>query len=133
MTRTQVHTDEAPRPAGAYSQAIVANGFLYTAGFGPQDPRTGEVIGTTIEEQTEQVMKNVAGALAAHGLDFSHVVKTTVHLQHLKRDFAGFNPVYEQFLVKPYPVRTTVGSTLADILVEIDVIAALTDASQVHV
>jgi 2-iminobutanoate/2-iminopropanoate deaminase len=81
------------------------------------------VVGDTIEAQTEQVMKNVAGALAANGLDFSHVVKATVHLQHLDRDFAGFNSTYATFLVEPYPVRTTVGSTLAGILVEIDVVA----------
>jgi reactive intermediate/imine deaminase len=123
MTRTKIETDHAPRPAGAYSQGIVAGGFLYTAGFGPQDPATGQVVGDSIEAQTEQVMKNVAGALAAHGLDFSHVVKATVHLQHLDRDFAGFNSAYEKFLVEPYPVRTTVGSTLANILVEIDVVA----------
>jgi 2-iminobutanoate/2-iminopropanoate deaminase len=123
MTRSKVETENAPRPGGAYSQAIVAGGFLYTAGFGPQDPATGQVVGDTIEAQTEQVMKNVAGALAAHGLDFSHVVKATVHLQHLDRDFAGFNSTYGRFLVEPHPVRTTVGSTLAGILVEIDVVA----------
>jgi 2-iminobutanoate/2-iminopropanoate deaminase len=122
-TRTQVETDNAPRPGGAYSQGIVAGGFLYTAGFGPQDPATGEVVGSTVEEQTGQVMRNLSGALAAQGLDFSHVVKATVHLQHLTRDFAGFNQVYKGFLVEPYPVRTTVGSTLPGILVEIDVVA----------
>jgi reactive intermediate/imine deaminase len=123
MTRTKVETTNAPRPGGAYSQGIVAGGFLYTAGFGPQDPATGEVVGDTIEAQTEQVMKNVGGALAAHDLDFSHVVKATVHLQHLDRDLAGFNATYEGFVQEPYPVRTTVGSTLAGILVEIDVVA----------
>jgi reactive intermediate/imine deaminase len=123
MSRTTIETEKAPRPGGAYSQAIAAGGFLYTAGLGPQDPATGQVIGDTIEAQTEQVMKNVAGVLAAHGLDFSHVVKATVHLQHLDRDFAGFNTTYAKFLVEPYPVRTTVGSTLANMLVEIDVVA----------
>lgn len=123
MARTKIETENAPQPAGAYSQGIVAGGFLYTAGFGPQNPATGQVAGDTIEAQTEQVMKNIAGALAAHGLDFSHVVKATVHLQHLDRDFAGFNSTYTKFLVEPYPVRTTVGSTLANILVEIDVVA----------
>lgn len=128
MSRAQVSTDNAPRPAGAYSQGIVAGGFLYTAGFGPQDPRTGQVCGLTIEEQTEQVMKNVGALLAARGLDFSHVVKTTVHLQDLHRDFAGFNSVYQRFVVEPFPVRTTVGSTLANILVEIDVVAQVPSA-----
>lgn len=123
MIRSKIETGQAPRPRGAYSQGIVAGGFLYTAGFGPLDPATGQVAGDTIEAQTEQVMKNLAGALAAHGLDFSHVVKATVHLQHLDRDFAGFNSTYERFLAEPYPVRTTVGSSLAGILVEIDMIA----------
>jgi reactive intermediate/imine deaminase len=125
VTRTKVETTNAPRPGGAYSQGIVAGGLLYTAGFGPQDPATGEIVGDTVEAQTEQVMKNVGGALAAYDLDFSHVVKATVHLQHLDRDFPGFNSTYERFMVEPYPVRTTVGSTLAGILVEIDVVAVI--------
>lgn len=123
MSRTEVRTAGAPRPAGAYSQGIAAGGLLFTAGLGPQDPETGKVAGTTIEEQTEQVMRNLQAVLAASGLDFSHVAKVTVHLQHLHRDFKGFNQVYEQYMVAPYPVRTTVGSDLANILVEIDVIA----------
>ncbi|MBF9066966.1 RidA family protein [Streptacidiphilus fuscans] len=123
MSRQQVSTEKAPRPAGAYSQGIAAGGFLYTAGFGPQDPATGQVAGDTIEEQTAQAMANVRAVLEAHGLDFSHVVKATVHLQHLHRDFAGFNATYETFVEAPYPVRTTVGSDLANILVEIDVVA----------
>ena len=124
MARQEVTTGEAPRPAGAYSQGIVANGFLYTAGFGPQDPATGEVA-DTIEEQTAQVMRNVEAVLSVHGLSFDDVVKATVHLQHLHRDFPGFNAMYESFVRRPYPVRTTVGSDLANILVEIDVVAAL--------
>jgi reactive intermediate/imine deaminase len=125
VTRTKVETTNAPRPGGAYSQGIVAGGLLYTAGFGPQDPATGDIVGDTVEAQTEQVMKNIGGALAAYDLDFSHVVKATVHLQHLDRDFSGFNATYERFMVEPYPVRTTVGSTLAGILVEIDVVAVI--------
>ena len=127
MSREKIETPNAPRPAGAYSQGIVAGGFLFTAGFGPQDPATGKVVGGTIEAQTEQVMKNVAAVLAAHDLDFSHVVKATVHLQDLRRDFAGFNATYEKFLSAPYPVRTTVGSALANILVEIDVVAVTSE------
>jgi 2-iminobutanoate/2-iminopropanoate deaminase len=123
MSRVQVVTEGAPTPMGAYSQGIVAGGFLYTAGLGPQDPTTGHPAGDTVEEQTGQVMRNLGAVLGAHGLDFSHVVKATVHLQHLHRDFPGFNATYEQFVVAPYPVRTTVGSDLADILVEIDVVA----------
>ncbi|BCW61341.1 Rid family hydrolase [Arthrobacter sp. StoSoilB22] len=125
MTRLQVTTDLAPSPAGPYSQAIVANGFLFTAGQTPHHPITGERVGITIEEQTIQAMKNVGEVLGAHGLDFSHVVKATVHLHHPGRDLDGFNAIYEKYVVAPYPARTTVGSFLGDFLVEIDVVAAV--------
>ncbi len=125
MSRLQVKTDLAPRPAGPYSQAIVANGFLYTAGQTPHHPVTDATVGVTIEEQTEQAMENLAAVLNAHGLNFSHVVKTTVHLHHPGRDFTGFNATYEKYVVAPYPARTTVGSFLGDFLVEIDAIATV--------
>jgi reactive intermediate/imine deaminase len=123
MPRTGIVSSHAPAQAGPYSHGIVAGGFLYTAGFGPQDPATGRVAGDTIEKQTAQVLRNVLAVLAERGLDASHIVKSTVHLQNLARDFAGFNATYQGFLVEPYPVRTTVGSTLANILVEIDIVA----------
>jgi 2-iminobutanoate/2-iminopropanoate deaminase len=123
MSRTPISTTAAPSPAGAYSQAVVANGFVYTSGFGPQDPVTGQ-IGETIEEQTRAVLSSIAAVLAEAGLDLSDVVKATVHLQDLARDFAGFNAEYAAHFSAPYPVRTTVGSTLPGILVEIDVVAA---------
>lgn len=119
-----VRTEEAPRPAGAYSQGVVAAGLLFTAGFGPQDPATGAVA-DTVEEQTAQVLRNVRAVLAARGLTTDDVLKVTVHLQHLRRDFAAYDAVYREFFSEPYPVRTTVGSDLMDILVEIDVVAAL--------
>ncbi|WOH19014.1 Rid family hydrolase [Paenarthrobacter sp. GOM3] len=125
MSRQQVVTSLAPSPAGPYSQAIVANGFLFTAGQTPHDPVTDERVGITIEEQTIQAMTNLGEVLSAHGLDFSHVVKATVHLHHPGRDFDGFNRVYEKYVVAPYPARTTVGSFLGDFLVEIDVVAVL--------
>ncbi|ALE06768.1 endoribonuclease L-PSP [Arthrobacter sp. ERGS1:01] len=128
MLRTQITTDKAPVPAGPYSQAIAANGFLYTAGQTPHHPVTDETVGTTIGEQTVQAMTNLGEVLAAHGLDFSHVVKATVHLHHPGRDFDGFNAVYEEFVQAPFPARTTVGSFLGDFLVEIDVVAAIPQA-----
>ena len=70
-------------------------------------------------------MKNLAAVLNAHGLDFSHVVKATVHLHHPGRDFAGFNATYEKLVQHPYPARTTAGSFLGDFLVEIDAVAAI--------
>ncbi|MFW6638593.1 RidA family protein [Nocardiopsis algeriensis] len=126
MTRQAVRTDGAPAPAGAYSQGIAAGGFLYTAGFGPQHPGTGEVA-PTAGEQTAQVLANISAVLAERGLTLADVVKTTVHLHNLKADFAEFDAVYREHFEAPYPVRTTVGSELAGILVEIDVMALLRD------
>lgn len=126
MSKQAVQTDRAPVPAGAYSQGVVAGGFLFTAGFGPQDPGTGRVA-PTVGEQTAQVLANVAAVLAEHGLTLDDVVKATVHLENLRADFPEFNAVYAEHFTAPYPVRTTVGSDLANILVEIDVVAKLKD------
>lgn len=125
MPVRRLHVDGAPAPGGAYSHAVEANGFLYTAGFGPIDPQTGQVVGDDIGEQTRQVMRNIGVVLQAAGLDFSDVVKTTVHLADVGGDFAGFNAAYGEFFADGFPVRTTVGSVLPRILVEIDVVAAL--------
>ncbi len=122
MSRTVIHTDQAPQPAGPYSQGVLGGGMFFTAGFGPQDPATGEVA-ESVGEQTRQVLANVAAALAAQGLTLDDVVKVTAYLQHLKRDFAEYNAVYADTFAQPYPARTTVGADLYDILVEVDVVA----------
>lgn len=111
-----------PKPAGPYSHVAEAGGFVYTAGLGPQDPDTGAVP-DGIAAQTEQVIDNVERALAMAGLSLADVMKTTVHLQHLERDFAAYNEVYGRRFPRPYPVRTTVGSTLPGILIEVDAVA----------
>lgn len=123
MKRVEVQTTAAPPPGGAYSQGIFVNGVLYTAGVGPHDPVSYELVGTTVGDQTRQVMRNLRAILAMRGLDFSNVVKTTAHLENIHRDFAEYDDVYRSFLSPPFPVRTTVGSTLSGFLVEIDVIA----------
>lgn len=123
--RISLTRPDSPPPAGPYSHGIVANGFLYTAGLSPHNA-AGEIVGDSIGEQTRQAMRNVLGILAAHGLDASHLVKTTVHLADIDRHFAEYNAAYREFLVEPFPVRTTVGSTLlGDILVEIDAVAVV--------
>lgn len=127
MTKTAITTTSAPAPAGPYSQGIVANGLLFTAGFGPHGPATGDVA-ETVGEQTRQVLRNIAAVLAEHSATLDDVVKTTVHLQNLKQDFAEYNEAYQEFFTEPFPVRTTVGSQLFDILVEIDVVVALPNA-----
>lgn len=121
--KTALRTDGAPSPAGSYSQGIQAGGMVFTAGMGPLDPATKAVVGDDVATQTRQVMTNLGAVLAEAGLGFEHVVKATVHLQELHRDFAAFDEVYRQFVVEPYPVRTTVGSELNHILVEIDLVA----------
>lgn len=120
--RRAVTTAGAPAPIGGYSQGIAAGPYLFTSGFGPQDPATG-ALGDTVEEQTRQVLANVGALLAADGLTLDDVVKATVHLQDVHRDFAGFDRVYREHFSDPRPVRTTVGSELMGILVEIDVVA----------
>ena len=122
--KKSIMTPNAPTPIGPYSQGIVANGFLYTAGFGPQDPATGLMPGD-VAGQTRQVLRNIKAVLDTHGASMQDVVKSTVHLQHLERDFPEFNVAYGEFFSEPFPVRTTVGSTLAGILVEIDVVVVL--------
>ncbi len=123
MTKSAVHTTDAPQPAGPYSQGLEVNGFFYTAGFGPQDPATGAVAATA-GAQTSQTLLNIQAVLSERGLTMDDCVKTTVHLADLA-DFDEFNKAYEQFFSEPYPVRTTVGSQLANILVEIDVVAVM--------
>lgn len=125
MAIQPIRTDQAPAPSGAYSQALVVGPLCFTAGVGPADPVTGQVTGATIEEQTRQTLENLRAILAAANLTFSHVVKATVHLGDLARDFAGFDRVYRQYFAEPFPVRTTVGSTLSGILVEIDFVAVV--------
>jgi len=122
MTKSATTSPDLPAPAGAYSHVVEVNGVVFTAGFGPQDPATG-VVPDGVGAQTEQVITNVETALDAVGLTLADVVKTTVHLEHLHRDVAEYNEVYTRRFAEPYPVRTTVGSTLANILVEIDVVA----------
>ncbi len=88
-----ISTANAPAAIGPYAQGNIAGGFLFASGQIPLDPETGEIVGSTIEEQTAQVMKNVAAILEAAGTDFDHVVKTTCFLNDMN-DFAAFNAEY---------------------------------------
>ena len=118
-----IRTDKAPAPGGAYSQAIRIGNLMYTAGMGPMDPKTQEIVGTTVEEQTRQTLTNLKAVIEEAGLTMANVVKSTVYLEELDRDFAGFNKVYSEFFPEDKPVRTTVGAHLKNILVEIDLVA----------
>lgn len=125
-SRQQIQTAGAPTPGGAYSQGIAVGDLLFTAGMGPIDPITGAIVGNDVAAQTHQTLGNLGAVLAAHGLGFADVVKATVHLQEVARDFKAYDEVYRTYLVEPYPVRTTVGSDLNGILVEIDFVACKT-------
>ncbi|MGW0664529.1 RidA family protein [Streptodolium elevatio] len=123
MPRKELRSSDAPAPGGTYSQGIDTGDFVFTSGQGPNDPKTGQPVGDDIATQTRRTLDNLKAVLAEAGLGFSHVVKVTTHLEHLKRDFAGYDAVYREYFSEPYPVRTTVGSDLMNILVEIDVVA----------
>lgn len=123
MSKIAIETSTAPAPGGGYSQGIAVGPFVFTAGQGPFDPATGEIVGSTIEEQTAQVLQNVEAILATRGLGRDDVVKATVHLEDLDRDFGAFDESYRAFFAPPHPVRTTVGSRLDGILIEVDVVA----------
>jgi len=122
MASREIRSSKAPAPGGAYSQALRVGDFVFVSGSGPFDPLSGEVVGHSIAEQTEQTLKNIGAILEAAGARMADVVKATVHLSDLDL-FPEFNRVYAQAFPDPKPTRTTVGSQLLGILVEIDVIA----------
>jgi 2-iminobutanoate/2-iminopropanoate deaminase len=106
-TLNTVVTDKAPRAIGPYSQAIVTDGFVFTAGQVALDPHSGDLVGKTAAEQTEQVLKNLTAVLAASGSSLGHVVKTTVYLADMA-DFAAMNEVYAEHFGGHRPARSTV-------------------------
>lgn len=118
-------TDQAPSAIGPYSQAIAANGFLFASGQVALMPGTGEVAGSTIEEQAERCCQNVKGILEANGLTFDNVIKTTCFLADMN-DFAAFNAVYgKYFTSKPARSCVAVKAIPKNLLCEIEIIAAL--------
>lgn len=118
------NTDKAPAAIGPYSQAISFGDLLFTSGQIPLDPSTGEVVGTNIEEQALQVMKNISAILEANEVDFKNVIKTTCFIANMS-DFANFNEVYSKFFVSN-PARSCVAvkELPKGVLCEVEVIAA---------
>ena len=102
-----VQTEHAPQAIGPYSQAVKANGLIFASGQIPTDPQTGQFVAGGIEEQTEQVLKNLAAVLEAAGSDLKRVVKTTVFLLDMQ-EFAAMNEVYGRFFNEQPPARATV-------------------------
>lgn len=120
-----VFTDKAPAAIGPYSQAKIYNQTLFTSGQIPIDPETGEISGTDITAQTQQVMKNLSAVLKEAGTSFENVVKTTCFLADMG-DFAAFNEVYGKYFTEN-PARSCVAvKTLPkNVLCEVELIAAI--------
>jgi 2-iminobutanoate/2-iminopropanoate deaminase len=107
MTRNIIHTDDAPAAVGPYSQAIAANGFVYTAGQVPLVPETGALIEGDIKVQTRQALTNLKAVLEAAGSSLQQVVKTTVFLNDMG-DFHAMNEIYAEFFGEAPPARSAV-------------------------
>jgi len=126
MLLNKVTTEKAPGAIGPYSQGVIANGFLFTAGQIPLDPVAGKIVDGGIVEQTNRVMENLQEVLRAAGASWGDVVKTTVYLHDLAH-FPTVNEVYGKWLGDARPARSTVqvAALPRGALVEIDVVAAV--------
>ena len=126
MTRSAVSTSRAPAAIGPYSQGIIADGFLFSAGQAAIDPTTGLLVEGGIEPETEQVIANLTAVLDAAGSSWNDVVKTTIFLVDMA-DFAIVNAIYGRAVGDPPPARSTVGVAALPkgARVEIEVIAHL--------
>ncbi len=123
--RDTISTPDAPRAFGPYSQGVVAEGkYLFTAGQISADPKSGEIVGDTIEQQTERALSNLKAVVEAAGSGMDRIVKTTVFLKDMSQ-FALMNEVYSTFFEDRPPARTTVevARLPLDVLVEIECIA----------
>ena len=125
MSYEKIHTEAAPGAIGPYSQAIRCNGFLFCSGQIALDPASGEVVAGGVEEQAEQVMRNLAAVLEAGGTSWERVVKTTIYLATMD-DFARVNAIYGAHLGAARPARATVAAAglPKGVLVEVDAVAA---------
>jgi 2-iminobutanoate/2-iminopropanoate deaminase len=124
--KAQVQTDNAPAAIGPYSQAVKANGMVFCSGQIPINPATGEFVAGGVQEQTEQVLKNLSAVLEAAGTSLDQVVKTTVFLADMK-EFSAMNEVYGRFFTGVSPARATVAAAglPRDARVEIEAVALL--------
>ncbi len=122
MLKQQITTTQGAPPGGAFSQGLRAGDFVFVSGQGPVEPQSGRVVGDSISEQTVQVLENLKAILEAAGAGMADVVRVTAHLSDLSL-FDEYNRVYSDYFPDPKPTRTTVGSQLPGIFVEIDAIA----------
>ncbi len=124
VMKEQIYSPKAPKPAGPYSQAIRANGFVFASGQIPTDPRSGEIVRSSVEEQTRQVLENLREVLEAAGSSLAKAVKVTVYLSDI-RNFEAMNAVYAQYFGETPPARSTfeVAALPKGVDLEMDVIA----------
>ena len=121
----KIHTERAPAAVGPYSQAVAAGGLVYTSGQIALDPATGELVGSTVREQAEQVMKNLTAILEAAGTKPENAVKTLCFLTDMN-DFAMFNEVYARYFTgRPARSCVEVGALPKGALCEVEAVAAL--------
>ena len=121
----KLSTDKAPAAIGPYSQAVITGNLLFSSGQIALDPETGVVVGETIEEQTEQVMKNLGAILEEAGLSYDNVVKTVCFLDDMG-DFAAFNEIYGKYFTnKPARSCVAVETLPKGVLCEVEVIAEI--------
>lgn len=126
MALETLHTDQAPAAIGPYSQGIIANGFLFTAGQIALDPATTQVVPGDVVAQTEQVFRNLSAILSKAGAGWGDVAKATVFLMDMK-DFPHVNEVYARIMGDARPARSTVqvSGLPRGVMVEIDLVVAL--------
>ena len=105
--KTIINTNNAPAPIGPYSQAVAAGGFVFVSGQIPMNPETGELVTDDIITETRQVMENIKAILTEAGIDFTHVVKTSIFLKDMQ-NFAQVNEVYGTYFNAAFPARETV-------------------------
>jgi 2-iminobutanoate/2-iminopropanoate deaminase len=124
VSKKRIETTKAPKPVGPYSQAVAAGNLLFASGQIPLDPDTNELVDGDIEVQTERVLMNLMEVLKEAKLTATNVVKTTVYLTDLA-DFGKMNAVYERYLGKEPPARSTIQAAglPKGVKVEIDLIA----------
>lgn len=108
MRRKILSTHNAPEAIGPYSQAVEAGNLIFLSGQVPLDPKTGDIVGTSIEEQTRQVLDNIQSILSARGLGMGNMLCSTVYLRSMD-DFPRFNQVYASYFDEPFPARVTIG------------------------
>ena len=126
MQKQIVYSDNAPKPIGPYSHAVISGGFLFASGQIAIDPESGNLVVDNIESETKQVMKNIGVVLTAANLSFKNIVKTSIFLKNMD-DFAKVNEVYATYFESDFPARETlqVAKLPKDVNVEISITATI--------